>query len=378
MTKRHNREGTLRKRADGRWEGRLSYVDGEGARRRASFYGPTAESVREQMRDGRARADTEAPVKDSTRSFGDYLEHWIDDVLEISDRAESTKEQYGRLARKHLIPALGRKAIGKVLKSDIESLLGRMQRAGLSQSTRKSTFIVLRLALGSAVGDNLIAANPAEAIPTPQVDREEAAFLTPEQARALLAATEGLRYAGALRLALATGMRRGEVAGLKWSDVDLEKGHLQVRRTLNRVAGKLQFATPKTARSRRRIPLTPAVVTMFKTHKAAQAAEKLKAGDRWLDEGLVFCNALGGRVDPRSSILRTVEIAAKKAEIEGATVHALRHAAGSAMVDAGYSLPTVRDLLGHSSVSITGDIYTHPTEASARAAVDSWTEQLGM
>ncbi|MFM8857464.1 MAG: tyrosine-type recombinase/integrase [Actinomycetota bacterium] len=378
MTKRHNGEGAVRQRPNGLWEGRLSYVDADGVRRRHSFYGPTAQAVREQMKGGRTRVEAEKPVKDSTRNLGDYLEHWITDVLEVSDRAESTKDQYRRLARKHLIPALGSKPIGKVLKSDIEGLLGRMQRAGLSQSTRKSTFIVLRLALASAVGDKLIAANPAGAIATPQVDREEAVFLTPEQARALLAATEGLRYADALKLALATGMRRGEVAGLKWSDVNLEAGFLQVRRTLNRVDGKLQFATPKTKRSRRRIPLTPWVVTMLRAHKATQAAERLKAGELWVDEDLVFSTATGGVVDPRSSILRTVEIAAKKADIEGATVHALRHAAGSAMVDAGASLPVVRDILGHSSVSITGDVYSHVIEASTRAAVDGWTEQLGM
>ncbi len=378
MSKRHKGEGTVRLRSDGRWEARLTYIDRDGTRRRVSFYGATAEAVREQMKDGSERAQRQEPIRDSTQTLGDYAEHWITGVLEVSDRAEATKDQYRRLLRKHVIPALGRKPLGKLLKSDIEGLLGRMKTSGLSQSTRKSTFIALRLTLASAVADGLIATNPAVKITTPQVDREEAAFLTPEQARALLAATDGLRYATALRLTLATGMRRGEVAGLKWADVDLEKGHLQVRRTLNRVDGKLQFATPKTARSRRRLPLTPAVVNMLKTHKAAQAAEKLKAGERWHEEGLVFCNAFGGRVDPRSSILRTVEIAAKKAKIEGATVHALRHAAGSAMVDAGYSLPTVRDLLGHSSVSITGDIYTHPTEAAARAAVDAWSEQLGM
>ena len=94
--------------------------------------------------------------------------------------------------------------------------------------------------------------------------------------------------------------------------------------------------------------------------------------------GLVFCNAFGGIIDPRSSILLTVEIAENKARVEGATVHALRHAAGSAVVDVGYSLPTVRDLLGHSSVSITGDICCRPTEAAAWAAVDAWSDQLGM
>jgi integrase len=386
--KRHNGEGHVRLRTDGRWEARLSYVDAEGRSRRVSFYGATADDVREQMKTGRDRVDAEAPVRDSTQRLGDYLEHWITDVLEVSDRAAATKSLYRRLARTHVIPALGSRPLGNLLKSDIEGLLGKMKRKGLSQSTLKSTYIVLRLALASAVADGLLASNPAMKITTPQVDREEAVFLTPAQARALLLAIGDLRYGVAVKLALATGMRRGEVAGLKWTDVYLDKGYLKVRRTLNRIDGALVTSTPKTKHSRRDVPLTPAVVAMLKAHKAAQAAERLQAGDRWIDEGWVFSTALGAKTDPRASILRTVEIAAKRAKYlddDGveqtgvpASVHALRHAAGSAMVEAGHSLPTVRDILGHSSVQITGDIYSHPGSAASRAAVGDWTAELGL
>jgi integrase len=385
--KRLNGEGQIRQRSDGRWEARMT-VDVGGARKRVSFYGATAEDVREQMKGGRDRADREEPIRDSTRRFADYAEHWLDNVLDVSDRATATKSLYRRLTRTHLIPALGGKPLGALVKSDIEALLGRLKRKGLSQSSIKQCYLVLRMTLTSAVADGLIASNPATKITTPQVDREEADFLTPIQSRALLAALGDLRYADAVRLTLATGMRRGEVAGLKWSDVDLRKGQLRVRRTLNRIDGELVCSTPKTEKSRRTVPLTTATVAMLKSHKAAQAVERLAAGDRWVDEDWVFSTAFGGCTDPRLSVLRTVEIAAKRAvwvDDEGvertgltASAHALRHAAGSAMVDAGASLPTVRDILGHSSVAITGDIYSHPPEASARAAVDGWAGELGL
>lgn len=387
MSKRLNGEGQIRQRSDGRWESRMT-VDVGGVRKRVSFYGATAEDVREQMEGGRDRADREEPIRDSTRRFADYAEHWLDNVLDVSDRAVATKSLYRRLTRTHLIPALGGKPLGGLVKSDLEALLGRLKRKGLSQSSIKQCYLVLRMTLTSAVADGLIASNPAAKITTPQVDREEADFLTPVQSRALLAALGDLRYADAVRLALATGMRRGEVAGLKWSDVDLRKGQLRVRRTLNRIDGELVCSTPKTEKSRRTVPLTAATVTMLKSHRAAQAAERLVAGDRWVDEDWVFATAFGGCTDPRLSVLRTVEIAAKRAvwvDDEGvehtgltASAHALRHAAGSAMVDAGASLPTVRDILGHSSVAITGDIYSHPPEASARAAVDGWAGELGL
>jgi integrase len=388
MSKRHNGEGQVRQRSDGRWEARITVVAADGSRKRVSFYGATAEAVRDQMKTGRDRADKREPIRDSTRRFGEYGQHWLDNVLDVSDRAAATKSLYRRLMKTHLIPALGGKPLGKLVKSDVEALLGRLKRQGLSQSSVKQVFLVLRMTLTSAVDDGLLASNPAAKITTPQVEREEADFLTPAQSRALLAALGDLRYADAVRLTLATGMRRGEVAGLKWSDVDLRKSVLRVRRTLNRIDGELVAGMPKTEKSRRTIPLTEATVAMLKRHKATQAAERLAAGDQWIDEDWVFSTALGGRTDPRLSILRTVEIAAKRAkwvDDEGvehtglvASAHALRHAAGSAMVDAGASLPTVRDILGHSSVAITGDIYSHPPEASARAAVDGWAGELGL
>lgn len=372
MTKRLNGEGYIRKRTDGRWETQLT-VDG----RRVSIYGKSAEDVAAKRDSARGRIERREPVTDSTRNLGGYLEYWITDVLAHSDRKPSTISQQTGLLRKHVIPALGHKPIGKVLPGDISAMLARMKTAGLSASTRKSTFLALRVALANAVKpDKLIATNPAAELKTPEVDRVEADYLTPEQSRLLLANLDGLRYGSAIRLLLSTGMRRGEVAALKWTDVDLANGRLRVRRTVNRVDGELVTSTPKTKQARRTVPLDPSTVAMLRTHKAAQAAEQLAAGDLWEDSGLVFATEHGGQPDPASAMLRTVKLAAKRAGIV-ATAHALRHAAGSAMVDAGHSLPVVRDILGHSSVAITGDVYSHVVEASARAAVDGWADQLG-
>jgi integrase len=137
---------------------------------------------------------------------------------------------------------------------------------------------------------------------------------------------------------------------------------------LGRVSGKLSISEPKTDRSRRTVPITPPLVAMLKAHRADQAAERLAAGSQWTDVGLVFASEFGTPVDPRN-ILRTIQIAAEKAGMTGIGVHTLRHSAAVAWLEAGVHIKAVADLLGHSSISITGDIYGHTSDDTARAAV---------
>ena len=214
-------------------------------------------------------------------------------------------------------------------------------------------------------------------MPRPRVARTEAKHLDAAEVTALLAAAEKLRYRPVLVLIAATGLRRGEALALHWRDVDLAGGTLKVAGTLSRVGGRLEISEPKTARSRRTVPLSPAVVSLLKTIKATQAAERLHAGEQWTDSGLVFTTEFGTPVEPRN-ILRTIELAAAKAGITGIGVHTLRHSAATAWLDAGVHIKAVADLLGHSSISITGDIYGHSSDAAARAAIDGLSGTLGL
>jgi integrase len=147
--------------------------------------------------------------------------------------------------------------------------------------------------------------------------------------------------------------------------------------TLSRVGKELAVTEPKSERSRRTVPLSAPVVALLKAQRAAQAAERLHAGDQWTDSGLVFTTELGGPVDPRN-LLRTIELAADKAEVEDIGVHTLRHSAAVAWLEAGVHIKAVADLLGHSSISITGDIYGHTSDATTRAAVDGLSGALGL
>jgi integrase len=236
---------------------------------------------------------------------------------------------------------------------------------------------VLRAGLDGAVRDGLLAKNPAAAVARPGVARKEAKHASAVDMNKLLLCAEGLRYRNVLALIAATGMRRGEALALHWDQVDLNKGVLLVRGTLGRVGGKLVITEPKTDRSRRTIPIAAPLVAMLQAHRADQEAERIAAGDQWQVHGLVFATEFGTPVDPRN-ILRTIQIAAQKAAISDIGVHTLRHSAAVAWLESGVHIKAVADLLGHSSIAITGDTYGHTSDDAARAAVEGLADKLGI
>lgn len=197
----------------------------------------------------------------------------------------------------------------------------------------------------------------------PGIERREAKHLDAGAVAAVLRAAQTSRYHSALVLIASTGLRRGECLALPWHRVDLDAGTLNVA-TLGRIGNRLVISVPKTDRSRRTVPLSPAVVALLRKHKARQAAERLRAASQWHDCGLVFTTELGAPVDPRN-LLRTVEVAAKAAGVEGVGVHTLRHSAAVAWPERGAHFKAVADLLGHSSIAITGDVYGHTSDDAA-------------
>jgi integrase len=172
--------------------------------------------------------------------------------------------------------------------------------------------------------------------------------------------------------------RSGQRAlAMRWDAVSFTAGTLKVAATMNVVDGRIEVSEPKSGRSRRTLPLSPAMVSLLKAQRVAQAGERLHAGGLWTDSGLVFTDEFGGPVYPRA-ILRAVQRSATRAGIGGVTVHTLRHSAAVAWLEAGVHIKAVADLLGHSSIAITGDIYGHASDAATRSAVDGLSEVLGL
>lgn len=364
-------------RCRGRWVGAVDVTEG-GRRRRAVFYGATKAEVKASVKTAIARVDAGSPAKDDKALLSAVVTVWIASTLEASDRAPSTKATYATLLRSQVLtdPIAG-KALADLKPSHVEQLTVRMRAKGLSASTIRQTYTILRAVLETAVRDELLATNPAAKVKRPGVPRVEARYLTVAEVAVLLEAAKDSRYAPLMRVLVATGLRRGEALALRWQDVDLTNGVLRVRGTLSRVGGRLVISEQlKTERSRRDVPLSPTTVAVLKAVKVSQAVERLKAGSVWVETGHVFTTEDGQPRDPRGA-LRAINRIAKAAGMEGVGLHTLRHSAATAMLEAGVPLRTVSELLGHSSVAVTGDVYGHVSTEGARSAVDRLSVAMG-
>lgn len=371
MGRRANGEGTVRKRANGTWEARLTYVEvATGRQVRKSFYGKTRTEVAAKLKAARQRLDDGAPVVDSRQSVGAWLRRWRETSLAASSRAPATKTQYGDLSRKHLEPPpFGAITLDRLRPSDVEALILALRAAGYADSTVRSTFGVLRQAMDAAVTDGLLGRNVVALVKRPTVAKIDVICLTDEQVSVLLAGCESMRYHDALVLIAGTGLREGEALGLTWEHVDTARAEIHVRAQVSRVRGQGLVLTPvKTAHSRRTVPLDESLVAMLKAHRVAQAAQRLRVGELWVDHGLVFATELGGLVDPRN-LLREIQTAAKRLKMAGVGVHTLRHSVGTRWLRTGSHPGTVADLLGHGSAAFTMDTYVHSAPSDHRAAI---------
>ena len=379
MSKRLNGEGMVRKHpTKNLYEARYSYTDEvTGLRKRGSVYGKTANETLDKLKEAQKRIKANKPPKDSSLTVATWVDQWQQRILPSSPRKETTKELYVNLSTKHLKPApFGELELRKVRASHIDDILLRIKSQGYAESTVRNIYAVLNSLFDGACRDNLMASNPLKEVPRPRVNKTEAKHLPPEEVRAILDASTGSRYESVFRLISATGVRRGEAAGLLWEDVDFTKNILRIRSTVARVNRELKATSPKTTNARRDIPMTSSVVALLKEHRKAQVTERLRAGNQWADNGLVFATEMGGYIDPRN-MLRAFQKAAEKAGIEDVGLHTLRHSAATAMMDADVPMHVVSRILGHSSISITVDTYGHVTETSQRDAMEGLSEALG-
>lgn len=273
------------------------------------------------------------------------------------------------MIRLHVVPALGSKRLERLTAADVRVLLNGKRDAGLAANTIRHIHALLRVAPTQAVREDLAPRNVASLVQVPMPPAADVRPLDVEEARRLLDAARGDRLYALWEVALGIGLRRGEALGLHWQDVDLEAGALRVEQTLQRTGGRLVLAPPKTARSRRTVPLPPVCVAALRAHRVAQAREQLAVGPAWQDSGLVFTTGLGTAIEPRN-VNRSFAALCRRAGLRPIRLHDLRHTCATLLLAHGVSARVVMETLGHSQIAITMNTYTHVLPVLQREAAD--------
>jgi integrase len=305
------------------------------------------------------------------QTVAEWVDRWLPSMA--SKIRSSTLRDYeqglGRVTAR-----LGHVRLQDLRPLDIEELYaslladGHRYGGGLSPKSVRNVHIALRRSLADAERFGLVQRNVAALVKAPSPQRRELATWTADEVRTFLDSVAGTRLAAAYRLLATTGMRRGEVLGLRWSNVDLDAARLQVNQSLTVVKQELVWAPPKTARSRRSLSLDDATVAAVRQHRRRQNEARLALDDSWADNDLVFCDEAGRELHP-DRFSRAFTSAAKRAGVRVIRLHDLRHTWATLALQAGIHPKVVSERLGHATTGITLDVYSHvQPELDAHAA----------
>jgi integrase len=368
---RGNGEGSIYQRSDGKW---CAAVTLEGGKRRV-IYGKTRQEVAKKLNQALQALDHGIPVTTGRLTLKQFMERWLDDSAKPTVRP-STFKSYSALVRLHVVPELGRLSLPKLTPQDVQMMMSHKQAAGLSSRRVQMIQAVLRTALSQAVKWDLVGRNVATLVDSPRVTYPEIRPLTTEQAKALIDAAKGDRLEALYTLAMAIGLRQGEALGLKWEAVDLDAGTLQIRAGLQFIEGAFHFVEPKTARSRRTIRLPRFAVEALRSHKLRQLQERLLAGSRWREHGLVFPSSIGTPLHA-ASVTHRFQALLKRVGLPRQRFHDLRHCAATLMLVQGVPMRVVMETLGHSQISLTMNTYSHVMPALQQDAADRMDALFG-
>ena len=376
--KRANGEGSIRKRKDGRWEGR--YTAGHNLETGKPIYrnvlGKTQAEVKEKLKTAIQETQSLDFSKTGQYTLGQWMDVWYENYAKIKVRP-SSHQTYKGYIENHIKPNIGDIPLEKLTTLDLQRLYktllanGRVDRLeskgqpkGLSPKTVRNIHQILSSALKLAQEQRIILTNPAEGCALPKVEHREMKTLPVEQLQSFLREAKDSGVFELYYLELATGLRRGELLGLKWEDIDLEHGDLRVRRQIARINGKVVEAPLKTKNAYRTLPLAEDTISILNEQK------KKVGSSPW-----VFPSATGGPISP-DSVLHMLHRVLKRAGLPQVRFHDLRHTFATLALQNGVDIKTVSGMLGHFSAGFTLDTYAHVTTSAQKAAANTMGKLL--
>jgi integrase len=368
--RRGNHEGSITQLADGRWQARIML---EGGKRKA-FYGKTRQGVAAKLTAALHDQQKGLPVVSEQQTVEQYLAYWLE-IMRAKLRPRTWKRHHELLVC-HAVPALGKTRLARLSPQQVQILYGAKLNEELSTTTVHHLGTVLHGALAHAERLGLVARNVCALVELPRMAHAEMHVLDREQVRRLLDAVRGDRLEALYVLAVTTGMRQGELLALRWRDVDLERGTVQVSATLRYVSGgTFTFDPPKTEKSQRLLPLSRAAIEGLRRHRVRQAEERLVAGAAWENQELVFCTRHGCPIEGRNLTRTDFAAALKRAGLPRVRFHDLRHTAATAMMSRGVPDKVASEMLGHANPATTTRVYQHVSlgmRAHAAAIMDAY------
>ena len=366
MRKRGANEGSIYRMKDGRWRAAVSVGWKNGKRVRKTLTAKTRRDVSERLTALLRSQQLGLPVAPEKQTVEQFLTRWLEDVAKPSVRPK-TYRFYADLVSLHISPVLGRILLNKLSAQHIQSLMNDRLSSGLSARTVRHIHRTLCTALNIAVKHDLVPRNVASLADPPRAPKPAVQFLNLKQARRLLDTAKEHPLYALFATILSLGLRLGEALGLSWSDVDLDNGRLTIRHALQRSDKQFVLVEPKSDSSRRTVILPAVAISALRRHRAYQEQQCLLAGTSWKgnDWDLVFTSRVGTPLFERN-VLRTFKTILKKADLPDMRIHDLRHSAVAILIAQGVSARAISELIGHSSVGFTLQVYGHLMEETKR------------
>ncbi|MER6612279.1 tyrosine-type recombinase/integrase [Streptomyces xantholiticus] len=368
-----NGAGTITKRKDGRYQAAVYVLQPDGTRARKFAYGKTWAECDAKRRELLDKVDQGVPVPTKSAKLSEWLPYWLDHIIKPR-RKRTTYAKYEVHVRLYLVPMLGTKRLESLSVADVRRFLVQLEKKSTA-ATAKESHRVLRTALTAACREELVMRNVATLVEPPSVDaRDLSPWSLDETLDFLTAARKDPLYA-AFVLAIALGFRRGEVVGLRWENLDLEKREIRVRTQRQRVRGEAYEDDPKGRRRKQTLPLPAICVAPLRWQRLRQAAQRERAGADWQETGYVFTTRTGQPIEPRN-LYRSFTRVADSAGIRVIRLHDARHGCATLLTAAGVAPRVVMEILGHSQIAVTMNVYTHVVQDTQREAVSHMDRML--